>query len=268
MVNSGLQNVSVIWYRKVNLFLIMAVLLSAYIPIIGMQLYFRHDDSQTLLWAHEFSGNIVYAFHPKPWLSEYNQYPGVGGYYRPFESIFIMFLLKVFGPNAVYFQFINGLLVIGTIVFMYKIAELFSNKTAAFLSVLIFHLCFYSILYGNFHIVVPFGYFFELGCFYFAARGLVKNDHKSLLISMLFLIPATNRQTTAVILPAIIIVYLISYWRNTFSESKFNMLCKFVLPLKIVPVDALSENGIIKFGIIAMAGKAYLNFDSENVFRQ
>ena len=247
MMNSPVENSFVKWHTKINIFIIVVVLLSIYMPIIGMQLYFRHDDSQTLLWAKEFTGNIFYAFNPKPWLNEYFQYPGVGGYYRPFESIFIMGLLKIFGPKAIYFQFINGLLVIGTILFMYKIAEIFSNKIAALLSVSIFHLCFHSMLYGTFHVVVPFGYFFELGCFYFTARGLFRNDKKSLMLALFFLIPATNRQTTVIILPAIIIVYLVSFWHQTFPGSKIKFAIPIIamIPNLMLPFSSHSSNATI-----------------------
>lgn len=235
------------WKQKFNPWLIFVILLSSYIPIIGVQLYFRHDDSQTLLWAHEFTGSILNAFNPELWLGEYYKYPGVGGYYRPFESVFVMFLLNLFGPKAFYFQFVNGVLVIGTIVFMYKIAALFSNKVAAFATVVVFHLCFNSILYGNYHIVVPFGYFFELGCFYFAARGLVKNDYRFLLLSLIFLIPATNRQTTAVILPVLVTVYLISYWRDVLpgSKAKYALPAISLLPNLMLPFSSNSSSGTI-----------------------
>ena len=241
MINDQVKKNSIDWL------LVAVIIISSYIPIVMSQLYFRHDDSQTLLWAHEFTGNVLKVFNPSLWLGEYYKYPGVGGYYRPFESIYILFLLKIFGPNAAYFQFINGFLVVGTIIFMYKIAQVFSGKIAAFLSVIIFHLCFNSILYGNFHVVVPFGYFFELGCFYFAARGLVKSDHKSLLLSILFLIPATNRQTTAVILPAIVLVYLLSFWRNTFPESKtkYMFLSIAVLPNLMIGFSSNASTGTV-----------------------
>ena len=257
MMNRMVENSSVKWYQKFDVYIVAIVLLSIYIPLIGTQLYFRHDDSQTLLWAKEFTGNVFSAFNPRPWLNEYFKYPGIGGYYRPFEAVFMMSILKIFGPNAFYFHFINGLLVIGTILFMYKTAELFSNRTAAFLSVLIFHLCFHTMLYGTFHVVVPFGYFFELGCFYFTARGLVRNDKKSLLLAMFFLIPATNRQTTAVILPIMVIVYLLSYWRQTFPGSKIKFILPIVamIPNAIIPLSSHSSTATLVNIDIDLMGK-------------
>jgi len=232
---------------RFNPFIILTIILSSYIPILGVQLYFRHDDAGTLLWALEFKKFFLYAFDPRPWLNEYYKYNGVGGYYRPFESLYIMFLQNIFGPQPFYFHLINGLMMIGTIIFLYKITELLSNKIAAFLSVVIFHVCFHSILYGTYHVVVPFGYFFEIGCFYFCLKGLLGKDHKYLVYSLLFLIPATNRQTTAIILPAMILVYFISNWKGSFLNLKTKLIILFiaVLPNVLIPFSGTSSVGTI-----------------------
>lgn len=233
--------------RRFNPFIILTIIFSSYIPILGVQLYFRHDDAGTLLWALEFKKFFLYAFDPRPWLDEYYKYNGVGGYYRPFESLFIMLLQNIFGPQPFYFHLINGLIMIGTIIFLYKITELLSNKIAAFLSVVIFHACFHSILYGTYHVVVPFGYFFELGCFYFCLKGLLRKDYKYLVYSLLFLIPATNRQTTAIILPAMILVYFISNWKESFPNLKTRLTILFIaiLPNALIPFSGTSSVGTI-----------------------
>ncbi len=233
--------------KRFNPFIILTIILSSYIPIIGVQLYFRHDDAGTLLWALEFKKFFLHAFDPGPWLNEYYKYNGVGGYYRPFESLFIMLLQNIFGPQPFYFHLINGLMMIGTAIFLYKITELFSNKIAAFLSIVIFHVCFHSILYGTYHVVVPFGYFFEIGCFYFCLLGLLKKDHKYILFSLLFLIPATNRQTTAIILPAMILIYFISNWRDKFPNLKARLVILFIaaLPNILIPFSGNSSAGTV-----------------------
>lgn len=204
----------------VDPYLLMVILLSLYIPLIGVNLYFRYDDAGTLLWALDFKKSIFHAFDPAPWFDEYNFYNGVGGYYRPFESLFIMLLVKIFGPEPFYFHLINGVLVITAIVFMYRISMLISdNRLAGLMSAAVFHLAFQSILYGTYHVVVPFGFFFELITFYFFIEGLYRDRFRTIALGFLFLIPATNRQTTALILTAMVVVFFVFRWR----ELKFKL---------------------------------------------
>jgi hypothetical protein len=208
------------FFRNIDPYLLFVVLLSIYIPLIGINLYFRYDDAGTLLWAMDFKKNILHAFDPRPWFDEYNFYNGVGGYYRPFESLYIMLLVKIFGPEPFYFQLINGIMVITTIVFMYKIAVMLSrSRLAGLFSAVIFHLAFHSILYGMYHVVVPFGFFFEIVAFYLFMKGLYESNLTTILFGFLFLIPATNRQTAALILTAMVIIFFITHWQ----ESEFKI---------------------------------------------
>ena len=233
---------------KFDPYVLNIILLSLYIPLIGMHLYFRYDDAGVLLWALDFKKSIFYAFDPRPWFDEYNFYNGVGGYYRPFESLYIMLLVKIFGPEPFYFQFINGILVIITIVFVYKIAVLLTeNRLAGLLTGLIFHLSFQSLLYGMYHVVVPFGFFFEIITFYLFLKGLNSNNIKTILLGFLFLIPATNRQTAALILTAMVVIFFITRWQ----ESKFRIgeriLIFFlaVFPNAIIPFTKNSSHATI-----------------------
>ena len=218
--------------KSIPIFLILSILLSLYMPIIGSQLYFRHDDAQILRWAKNHSEQALSIFNPKLWMDDFQRYHGVGGTYRPFQGLYIILLLRVFGPDPLPFQLINGLLIIGIFVFLYRTTELFTNQRAAFAGAVLFHLCFQSIMYGNFHVVVPFGFFFQLGCFYFAARGLLRSDRRSLLIALLFYIPATTRQTTPILLPALILVSFLSDWKTTFPGWKRKAI---ILLISIIP---------------------------------
>ncbi|MDZ7375927.1 MAG: hypothetical protein ONB13_04835 [candidate division KSB1 bacterium] len=238
-------------------YLLLVILLSLYIPLIGVNLYFRYDDAGTLLWALDFKKGIIHAFDPAPWFDEYNFYNGVGGYYRPFESLYIMLLVKIFGPEPFYFHLINGILVITTIVFMYRIAVLLSgSRLAGLMSAAVFHLAFQSILYGTFHVVVPFGFFFELITFYLFIKGLNQSKFRTIALGFLFLIPATNRQTTALILTAIVIVFFIMRWR----ESKFNLWERIAIflmasvPNLLIPFTKNSSHATILSQPFSVAG--------------
>ncbi len=253
--------------RNIDPYLLLVVLFSVYIPLIGVNLYFRYDDAGTLLWALDFKKSIFHAFDPRPWFDEFNFYNGVGGYYRPFESLYIMLLVKIFGTEPYYFQLINGLMVITTIVFIYKIAVLFScSRLAGLLSVASFHLAFQSLLYGMYHVVVPFGFFFEMITFYLFMKGLQESNLKTVLFGFLFLIPATNRQTTALIITAIVTMFFITRWQ----ESKFKIeqrLLIFVLaalPNVLIPLTKNSSHATILNQPFSIVG--YANFIWERFF--
>lgn len=249
MLNDRQQGKGIIGFLgKLDPYLLNIIVLSLYIPLIGINLYFRYDDAGTLLWAIDFNKSIFHAFDPRPWFDEYNFYNGVGGYYRPFESLFIMLLVKIFGPEPFYFQLINGILVITTIVFVYKIAVLLTeNRLAGLLTGLIFHLSFQSLLYGTFHVVVPFGFFFEIITFYLFMKGLYSNNLKTILIGFLFLIPATNRQTTALILTSMVVVFFIMHWRESKFRTGQRLLVFFlaIIPNAIIPFTKNSSQATI-----------------------
>ena len=253
-------------FQHIDLYVLFIIILSLYIPLIGVNLYFRHDDAGTLLWAMDFKRSIFYAFDPRPWFNEFNFYNGVGGYYRPFESLYIMLLVKIFGPIPFYFQLINGIMVIATIFFMYKIATMLTNRLAGLLSVIIFHLAFQSLLYGTYHVVVPFGFFFEIITFYLFIKGLRENNLKTILFGFLVMIPGTNRQTTALILTAIVIAFFVFHW----SDSKFNIKQRLlifflaILPNALIPLTKNSSHATILNQPFSIAG--YANYFWERFF--
>lgn len=261
------ENFIINWFRNIDPYLWFVVLLSIYIPLIGVNLYFRYDDAGTILWAMDFKKSILHAFDPRPWFDEFNFYNGVGGYYRPFESLYIMLLVKLFGTEPFYFQLINGIMVITTLVFMYKIVVILSrSRLAGLLSVLIFHIAFQSLLYGLYHVVVPFGYFFEMIAFYLFLKGLHESDFRTILLGFLFLIPATNRQTTAVILSAMVIIFFITHWR----ESEFNIAHRILifilaaLPNILIPLTKNSSHATILNQPFSIAG--YTDYIWERLF--
>ncbi len=233
--------------KRIDGYLLLVILISCYIPLIGVNLYFRHDDAGTLLWAMEFKRSFLLAFDPRPWFDEYNKYNGVGGYYRPFESLYIMLLIRLFGPQPFYFQLINGIMIITTLVFIYKIAVLLSNRLAGLMSILIFHAAFQSLQYGLFHVVVPLGFFFEIITFYLFLKGLTHNRLRTILWGFLLLIPATNRQTTGLILVAMVLVYFIFHWRTSTFTIRQRLLILFLaaLPNAVIFFSGHSSNATV-----------------------
>jgi hypothetical protein len=235
-------------FKRHNLFWVLSVILiSIYLPLLTTQLYFRHDDSQTLLWAKEYSRFWLTAFNPQLWLTEFYRYPGVGGYYRPFESVYVMAILRTFGADPFYFHFFNAILILGTFVFLFKIIELFSNRYTAFFGIVLFHAAFNNILYGLTHIVVPFGYFFELGAIYFFLKGLVRPKKWAFLVAWLFYLPATNRQTSMILIPLLIALYIIDHWQEIRANRKgaFGLLLASLLPNLVLPFSGFVSTGTL-----------------------
>lgn len=235
-------------FMQRNLITILGVILiSIYLPLLTTQLYFRHDDSQTLLWAKEYSRFWLTAFNPQLWLSEFYEYPGVGGYYRPFESVYVMAILRIFGADPFYFHFFNAILILGMCVFLFKIIELFSSRPIAFFGIVIFHAAFNSILYGLSHIVVPIGYFFELGAIYFFLVGLKRQKNWAFLVAWLFYLPATNRQTSMILIPLLIVLYMIDNWKEVRANRKglFGLLIASILPNLVLPFSGFVSTGTL-----------------------
>jgi hypothetical protein len=222
-----------------NRYLIFSILLFSIFPIISTQLYFRHDDAQWLLWAHEFNKPLLYVFHPDPQINNFSGYPGLAGYYRPFAGLYIIFIQYIFGNSPFFFHLIAGLFLIGSIIFMFKITKLLSNEIAAFFCVIIFFICFNSIFNSFFHVAYPLLFFLQISGFYFCILGLIRNKLRYVMLSFLFLLPATSKQTTPFILLSIILFYFINNWGTSFPDikDKFIILCLALSSFAVIPLS-------------------------------
>jgi hypothetical protein len=229
-----------------NHYLIFSILLFSIFPIISTQLYFRHDDSQWLLWAYEFDKPLLYVFHPDPQINNLSGYGGLGAYYRPFAGLYIIFMQYTFGNSPFFFQLIAGLFLIGSIIFMFKITELLSNEIAAFFCVIIFFICFNSIFNSLFHVAYPFLFFLQISGFYFCILGLIRNKLRYVMLSFLFLLPATSKQTTPFILLSIILFYFINNWRTSFPniKNKFIILCLALSSFAVIPLSHQASSDV------------------------
>jgi hypothetical protein len=249
-----------------NQYLIFSIIICSFIPIIGTQLYFRLDDSAWLLWASEFNKPLLNVFSTDPGINNYNKYAGLSGYYRPFFGIYIILMQNIFGNSPFIFQIVGGLMVIGSIVFMFKITELLSNETSALFSIVIFVVCFHSIMYSQFRMAYPFIYFTQLGCFYFCLLGLVRNKLRYLMLSFVFLLPATTKQSTPLVLNSIILIYFFSYWRTVFPKikTKLFIMCLTLSSVAIIPLSKRSS-GIVK-AIVCLDLPGIINYLTERLF--
>ena len=230
-------------------YLLLTIIIFAFIPIVGIQLYFRHDDSAILLWAQEFDKPFYYAFHTNLDINRFAGYDGMGGYYRPFTYLYLMFMQDIFGNAPFFFQLFGGLMMVGNVVITFKIAEVLSSKKeAAFLAVSILFALFYKIFYITYHIMTPFEYFLEMLCLYFGIAGIVKNNLKYLIIAFVLLFPATTRQTVPLIFFAMIFIYTIMHWKTVFPGKKTIKIVILIfsfLPILSVFFSSMAVSGSI-----------------------
>ncbi len=230
-------------------YLILTIIIFSFIPIVGIQLYFRHDDSAILLWAQEFNKPFYYAFHTDLDINRFAGYDGMGGYYRPFTYLYLMFMQDIFGNSPFFYQLLGGVMMVGIVVIAFKIAEVLSSKKeAAFLAVSILFILFYKIFYISYHIMTPFEYFLEMLCLYFGIVGIVKSNLKYLIIALLLIFPATTRQTAPLIFFAMIFIYITLHWKTVFpgkSITKIIILILSFLPILSIFFSSMAVSGSI-----------------------
>jgi len=130
----------------------------------------------------------------------------------------------------------------------------------------IFHLAFQSLLYGTYHVVVPFGFFFEIITFYLFIKGLYENKLNIILLGFVFMIPATNRQTTALILTAMVVIFFIFHWRESKFKISQRILILFLalVPNILIPLTKNSSHATILNQPFSIVG--YANYFWERFF--
>jgi len=211
------------------LWVFLALLPFATIPILGSFFYFRHDDAALLLWAKEFTKPFYFAFSTDAQVNEYYKYPGMGAYWRPCAYLYIKLLLLLFGTNPVPYYIAGGTVFMMAVYLFFKTAEISSGTKFAFLSCLFLFVTFQSVMYNLFHIGVPTSFFYQLGMIYFFFSFLIKGKWAYLIGAFVFLVPATVRQTTPVILTTILIT---ATWTHA---AKIKMLSiKYLIAFTII----------------------------------
>ena len=192
--------------RILSIVLALAPFIS--IPILGSQLYFRHDDSAMLLWAKEFTQPFYEALSTNPEVNKFDNYPGMAGAWRPFVFLYIKALWHLFGTTSGPYYFIGGLFFITAVYFLFRLVEKRSGMLAAVLSCLALFAVFHGSMYNLFRLHTAVSFFYQLGMIYFFWCFLKKYSWYNLLGMLLFLVPAMSRQTTPIILVAILVTFL------------------------------------------------------------
>ncbi|MFQ5632670.1 MAG: hypothetical protein ACE5I1_28205, partial [bacterium] len=192
--------------RKNFALLILALLPFISIPLIGSQFYFRHDDSALLLWAKEFAKPFYQALSADPAVNGFANYPGMAPYWRPFDYLYIKALWYLFGTSPAPYYIVGGLTFLAAVYFLFRLVQEQISVPAAVLSCFLLFIAFNGTMYNLFHIGVPVSFFYQMGMIYCFWAYLQQPRWIYLTGMLLFLLPAMGRQTTSVILAAMLIV--------------------------------------------------------------
>jgi len=221
------------------------------IPILGSLFYFRHDDCAILLWAKEFTKPFYFAFSNDSNVNEYYKYPGMGAYWRPCIYFYVKLLWFLFGANPTPYFIVGGILFMIAVYFLFKIGESISGTGLAFLSCLFLFVTFQNMMYNLFHLTTEVAFFYQLGMIYFFLAFLKKEKWTDLIGVIVFLVPAMARQTTPVILTAILIVTALT------QDAKIKFLS---IKYAIILIILLIGFYIITFSPVTSSGSIFSVF--------
>lgn len=186
--------------------LLIAVLPYSVIPVLGSQFYFRHDDAALILWAKEFTHPLHHMFSPDPAVNHFNDYPGMAGAWRPFNTLYIKILWHLYGANPAPYQIIGGLIFILAIALLFALAARENGVHPALIGCLALFAAFHSTMYNLFHIAAPISYLIPLAMIYCSWQYLRRGRWYFAAGMILLLGPSMGRQTTAIVLTAILII--------------------------------------------------------------
>jgi hypothetical protein len=213
------------------------------IPILGYHFYFRHDDSAWLLWAKEFTGSLHHIFSMNPEVNGTINF-SMAIYYRPFANLYIKTVWHLFGVRPEPYHVVGGLFFIAAVYFLFRFVWRRTGISEAVVSCLALFVAFHGTMYNLFHIGVPVIFFSQMGMIYFFWSYLKRPHWLSMTGMILFLGPAMVRQTTPVILIAILILFIIEKRR-----------VKIFLSPKYLPVLLLLACGFYLTSLSSLASK-------------
>lgn len=192
-------------FKRHLIFIIISLAPFVLIPLFGSQLYFRHDDASGLLWAKEYNRPLHHIFSPDPELNRIAYYPGIAGGYRPFTYFYLKILWDIFATEPGPYHILDGLIFMAAVFFLFRLSRYRCGAYQAVLSCLILFVAFHGMMYTLSHGGVVIGFFFQVTLAYLFWAYLDRHRWYHLLATLLLLAPALSRQTTPIILTALLI---------------------------------------------------------------
>ncbi|NOQ22438.1 MAG: hypothetical protein GQ565_07295 [Candidatus Aegiribacteria sp.] len=163
-------------------------------PIIGSQVYFRHDDASFIHWASDFQGRFTDVFSKNPDANSWGNMPGMG-YYRPTLYIIALWLVKTFGPRPdILMAFAGAAMALTLLLYLLIIRRGFSSFTSNIALILV-GLLYNGLLYQAFRLLVPFSYFLEM----LAIGALLIALSKKIRIKQRIILLRWHRQNSIII---------------------------------------------------------------------
>ncbi|VVB94124.1 Dolichyl-phosphate-mannose-protein mannosyltransferase [uncultured archaeon] len=183
------------------------------------------DDIGWVYWASE------HISQPLTLLSQ-----GWGNGYRPVINILYGIGYALWGANEAYYYLLNGIFFAGSMVFLYCIIKLISDRLSAIIAVLL-----YLFLDSSFILVWKMNYitsiaemFFITASLYYSIHYFEKSDKKSLVPAALFAIFAFfSKEQSIIIIPLVNITYILYKWKGPAIGKKAKILAIMV---NLVPI--------------------------------
>jgi hypothetical protein len=180
-------------------------------PIIGSQVYFRHDDASFVHWSSKYDGNLVNVFSRNPDVNGTKGMPGMN-YFRPFVYLTALVLIRTFGPQPNVLMTIAGAAMSLTLVVYMWIVRRGSTHSVSLISLLSVLFLYSEFLYQSFRLLVPIGYLSEMIAIAVALLALSRNRIRrtKILLSVFALLMYTyssSRESSLILVPVVTVLW-------------------------------------------------------------
>jgi hypothetical protein len=232
-------------YRK-NLPLLCALISSAAILALGVDIWFRNEAGNHLLWFQN---------HPGFW--DAVKYPGIINHYRPVAFLMLSVIYRLFGPAALPFVLANFIGFLFTLFSFYLLIRYRLGDTVAYFSLIALFPLFYHVLYYPFNALHGIFYSWDVGwfclAFYFFQRSLERGERRvtQLILTVLFALIAMGTHGFSGLTLAIVIgAYVIFRYKN-FAQNRWLLVVAIAIPifsLALIPILEPMGGQVLKTG--------------------
>ncbi|MBW6518484.1 MAG: glycosyltransferase family 39 protein [ANME-2 cluster archaeon] len=232
--NSNIKDVNHIFsfFKTIDFFLPVIFILSFINPL-------KSATSQYYLLSYEDDIAWIY------WVSQHVNQPltllsdATGTGYRPIINLLFAFGYSLWGANEVYYYLLNGIIFAGSMVFLYSLIKLLSDRTSGLIAVLL-----YLFLDSTFLLVWKINFLTTIGEIFFITSSLYffilffeKNDIRNLFIALpLALMAFFSKEPSILIIPAVNLLYLFHKWNSLQIERKIKIGIVF---FNVIPIMSL-----------------------------
>lgn len=228
------ESKSPFYFRNIDLFVPMLFLMALITPIRAvLSQYYLLSYQDDIMWVHWVSENIG---QPISLLSH-----GPGSGYRVTVNLLFGLGYSIWGGSAAGYYLLNGLLLAGSMIFLYLLVKSLADRLSAVISVL-----FYLFLDASFILAWKFNFitftselFFITSALYFFIQYFQHgNQNKLYIAAVLSMFAFFSKEPSIVIIPAVNMLYLFHKWH---SLPLSDVGKKVILVLNVAPVLILAS---------------------------